>query len=78
MKKSVFKNISISLACLLGVGGLVGAFSLGEEETTTNIAKADGAKALCLIPTIVGPFMGAFAAASTFKAFFNKKENKAE
>ena len=38
-----------------------------------------GAKALTLIPTIVGPFMGAFAAASTFKAFQGKKkEQKAE
>jgi len=34
-----------------------------------------GFKALCLIPAIVGPFMGAFAAASTFKAFFKKKED---
>ena len=33
-----------------------------------------GFKALCLIPAIVGPFMGAFAAATTFKAFFGKKE----
>ena len=33
-----------------------------------------GDKALTLIPTTVGPFMGAFAAASTFKAFFGKKE----
>ena len=37
-----------------------------------------GVKALCLIPAIVGPFMGSFAAASTFKAFFGKKEAKAE
>ena len=33
-----------------------------------------GFKALCLIPAIVGPFMGAFAAATSFKAFFGKKE----
>ena len=33
-----------------------------------------GFKALCLIPAIVGPFMGAFAAASVFKAFFGKKK----
>ena len=33
-----------------------------------------GFKALCLIPSIVGPFMGSFAAATTFKAFFGKKE----
>ncbi|MCR5564949.1 MAG: hypothetical protein K6F59_04090 [Gammaproteobacteria bacterium] len=26
-----------------------------------------------IIPAIVGPFMGSFAAASVFKAFFNKK-----
>jgi len=40
-----------------------------------------GVKALTLIPTIVGPFMGAFAAASAFNAFFKKdkkEENKAE
>lgn len=37
-----------------------------------------GLKALVLIPTIVGPFMGSFAAASVFKAFFKKKEQKAE
>ena len=36
--------------------------------------EAVGFKALCLIPAIVGPFMGAFAAATTFKAFFGKKE----
>lgn len=36
-----------------------------------------GVKALTLIPTIVGPFMGAFAAASVFKAFFGKKKEKA-
>ena len=35
-----------------------------------------GAKALTLIPTIVGPFMGAFAAASTFKAFQGKKKEQ--
>ena len=33
-----------------------------------------GFKALCLIPAIVGPFMGSFAAASVFKLFFKKKE----
>lgn len=33
-----------------------------------------GFKALCLIPAIVGPFMGSFTAASVFKAFFGKKE----
>ena len=32
-----------------------------------------GFKALCLIPAIVGPFMGSFAAASVFKAFAPKK-----
>lgn len=37
-----------------------------------------GAKALSLIPMIVGPFMGSFAAATTFKAFFGKKEKAAE
>ena len=37
-----------------------------------------GFKALCLIPAIVGPFLGAFAAATTFKAFFGKKEKEAE
>ena len=37
-----------------------------------------GFKALCLIPAIVGPFMGALAAAMTFKAFYGKKEEKAE
>ena len=31
-------------------------------------------KALCLIPAIVGPFMGAFAAWSAFHAFFKKKK----
>lgn len=35
-----------------------------------------GVKALTLIPTIVGPLMGAFAAATTYKAFFGKKEAK--
>ena len=33
-----------------------------------------GVKALTLIPTIVGPLMGAFAAASTYKAFFGKEK----
>lgn len=33
-----------------------------------------GVKALTLIPTIVGPLMGAFAAATTYKAFFGKKK----
>lgn len=40
-----------------------------------------GVKALTLVPTIVGPFMGAFAAASAYKGFFGKKkaeEAKAE
>ena len=38
-----------------------------------------GVKALALIPTIVGPFMGAFAAWSAFHGFFGKKEEaKAE
>ena len=37
-----------------------------------------GYKALTLIPAIVGPFMGAFAAASAYKGFFGKKEEKAE
>ena len=37
-----------------------------------------GLKALTLIPTIVGPFMGSFAAASVWKAFNKKKEAKAE
>ncbi len=38
-----------------------------------------GVKALTLIPTIVGPFMGAFAAWSAFHGFFGKKEEaKAE
>ena len=36
-----------------------------------------GFKALCLIPAIVGPFMGAFAAASTWKAFNKKKAEEA-
>ncbi len=35
-------------------------------------------KALCLIPAIVGPFMGSFAAASVWKAFNKKKAEKAE
>ena len=33
-----------------------------------------GDKALTLIPTIVGPFMGSFAAWSAFHGFFGKKE----
>lgn len=37
-----------------------------------------GVKALTLIPMIVGPFMGAFAAFSAFKGFFGKKQPKAE
>ena len=40
-----------------------------------------GMKALCLIPAILGPIMGAFTAASVFKAFYGKKnqeEAKAE
>ena len=37
-----------------------------------------GLKALTLVPTIVGPFMGSFAAASVFKAFNKKKAEKAE
>ena len=38
-----------------------------------------GAKALALIPSIVGPFMGAFAAWSAYHGFFGKKEaEKAE
>ena len=36
--------------------------------------KGVGLKALTLIPTIVGPLMGAFAAASTYKAFFGKEK----
>lgn len=36
--------------------------------------KEVGFKALCLVPAIVGPFLGSFAAASVFKAFFKKKE----
>lgn len=36
-----------------------------------------GAKALVLIPTIVGPFMGSFAAASAWKAFNKKKAEQA-
>ena len=34
-------------------------------------------KALCLIPAIVGPFMGAFAAWSAFHAFNKQKKEKA-
>ena len=37
-----------------------------------------GYKALCLIPAIVGPFMGAFAAWSAYHGFYGKKEAKAE
>ena len=37
-----------------------------------------GLKALTLVPTIVGPIMGSFAAASVWKAFNKKKEQKAE
>ncbi len=40
--------------------------------------KEVGLKALTLIPTIVGPFMGSFAAASVWKAFNKKKAEKAE
>ena len=38
--------------------------------------KGVGLKALTLIPTIVGPLMGSFAAWSTYHAFFGKKEAK--
>ena len=37
-----------------------------------------GFKALCLIPAIVGPFLGSFTAASVFKAFNKKKEEAAK
>ena len=82
---SGFAGIVIGLA-LFGVH-LVGIPLTG---TSVNPARAlsalvfsmfDGndvaGKALTLIPTIVGPFMGAFAAASVFKAFFGKKKEKA-
>ena len=38
--------------------------------------KGIGDKALTLIPTIVGPFLGSFAAWSAFHGFFGKKEAK--
>ena len=38
--------------------------------------KEVGYKALCLVPTIVGPFLGSFTAASVFKAFFGKKKEQ--
>ena len=40
--------------------------------------KEVGLKALTLVPVIVGPFMGSFAAASVWKAFNKKKAEKAE
>lgn len=37
-----------------------------------------GYKALCLIPSVLSPFMGSFVAATVYKAFNGKKEAKAE
>ena len=83
---SNFAGIGIALA-LFGVH-LVGLPLTG---TSVNPARALSAlvfsmfngqdiayKALSLIPAIVGPFMGAFAAYSAFHAFYKNKEAAAE
>ena len=78
---SSFAGIGIGLA-------LFGVHLVGIPLTGTSVNPARGLsalifsmfdgndlpyKGLCLIPAIVGPFMGSFAAASTWKAFNKKK-----
>ena len=82
---SSFAGIGIGLA-LFGVH-LVGipltgtsvnpARALSAEIFSMFNGQALGLKALNLIPAIVGPFLGAFAAWSAWHGFFGKKEAKA-
>ena len=42
MKKSIIKNISLGIACLLGVGGVVAAASTLSNNKPFEVAQADG------------------------------------